>query len=210
MVRDGYYYALGSVAAALLLGWLTHLWPLAVLPLLLGVFFLWFFRDPERRIPQGEGEVVSCADGVVTGIDPLETPEGSFRRISIFLSVFNVHVNRAPVSGEVIDVEYRRGKYLNAMNPASAEQNEQCICRLRTEDGQVVVFKMIAGLLARRIVFRPVAGDKLVRGGRVGLIKFGSRCDVILPASAEMRVRVGDKVHGGSSVLATLAKEGRA
>jgi phosphatidylserine decarboxylase len=200
MVRDGYFYAAPLIAAGLLLGWLTQpAW--AVIPFLLAAFFLWFFRDPERAIPQERGAVASPADGKVTEIAPVRIGSERLMRISIFLSVFNVHVNRAPISGVVRDVRYQRGKYLNAMNPASAEQNEQNVVTLEG-DGQRVVFKQIAGLLARRIVFDPKVGDRLERGQRVGLIKFGSRVDVLMDASAQLQVKVGDHVKGGESVLA--------
>ncbi len=202
MVRDGYFYAGPLIAAGLLLGWLTQpAW--AVIPFLLAVFFLWFFRDPERSIPQEPGAVVSPADGKVTEIAPVTVSGQRLTRISIFLSVFNVHVNRAPISGVIRDVRYQRGKYLNAMNAASAEQNEQNIVTMEG-DGQRVVFKQIAGLLARRIVFHPKVGDRLERGQRVGLIKFGSRVDVLMDASAELRVKAGDHVRGGESVLALV------
>lgn len=203
MVRDGYFYAAPLIAAGLLLGWLTHpAW--AIIPFLLAAFFLWFFRDPERKIPQQAGAVVSPGDGKVTEVAAVNAGSGSERsiRISIFLSVFNVHVNRAPIAGVVRNVIYRRGKYLNAMNPASAEQNEQNVVFVEGDDGQRVVFKQIAGLLARRIVFYPKVGDRLERGQRVGLIKFGSRVDVLMDSSARVQVRVGDHVKGGASVLA--------
>jgi phosphatidylserine decarboxylase len=200
MVRDGYFYAAPLIGAALLLGWLTQpAW--AVIPFLLAAFFLWFFRDPERATPQEPGAVVSPADGKVTEVAPVTAGGEGLVRISIFLSVFNVHVNRTPISGVVRDVRYQRGKYLNAMNPASSEQNEQNIVTVEG-DGQRIVFKQIAGLLARRIVFHPKVGDRLKRGQRVGLIKFGSRVDVLMDASAELRVKVGDHVKGGESVLA--------
>jgi phosphatidylserine decarboxylase len=200
MVRDGYFYAAPLTAAGLLLGWLTRpAW--AIIPFLLAAFFLWFFRDPERTIPQEPGAVVSPADGKVTEIAAVLAGSERLTRISIFLSVFNVHVNRAPISGVIRDVRYQRGKYLNAMNPASAEQNEQNIVTMEG-DGQRVVFKQIAGLLARRIVFHPKVGDRLERGQRVGLIKFGSRVDVLMDASAQLQVKVGDHVKGGESVLA--------
>jgi phosphatidylserine decarboxylase len=203
MVRDGIYYALALVAVAVLVGnWTTPL--LAIVPLLLAVFFLWFFRDPERAIPTTPGAIVSPADGKVTGVTTIQVDGKARTSISIFLSVFNVHVNRSPAAGIITDVEYRKGKYLNAMNPASAELNEQSICTLRLQDGQVIVFKQIAGLLARRIVFSRRKGDHLVRGERIGLIKFGSRCDVILPASAEVLVQPGNIVKCGSSTLAIL------
>jgi phosphatidylserine decarboxylase len=128
-------------------------------------------------------------------------------RVSIFLSVFDVHVNRSPIAGVIGDICYRRGKFLNAMNKVSAEQNEQNIVTLEG-DGQKVIFKQIAGLLARRIVFYPKVGDRLERGQRVGLIKFGSRVDVVLDASARMNVQIGDRVKGGASILAYLQPQG--
>jgi len=200
MVRDGYLYALALIAAAVLLGWFAQpAW--AVVPLLLAVFFLWFFRDPERVIPDAAGAVVSPGDGKVTETSIIAVKGEKQVRISIFLSVFDVHVNRSPIAGVVREVRYQRGKFLNAMNQASAEQNEQNIVRVEG-DGQVVVFKQIAGLLARRIVFHPKVGDRLERGQRVGLIKFGSRVDVLLDASARTSVKIGDRVKGGASVLA--------
>jgi len=203
MVRDGIYYALALVAVAVLIGYWTEP-PLALIPLLLAVFFLWFFRDPERSIPSTPGAVVSPADGKVTEVSCILVDGKPHTSISIFLNVFNVHVNRSPAAGVITGVEYHRGKYLNAMNPASAELNEQNVCTLRTDDGQSIVFKQIAGLLARRIVFTRREGDHVARGERIGLIKFGSRCDVILPASAKVHVTVGNIVKGGSSTLATL------
>jgi phosphatidylserine decarboxylase len=203
MVRDGYYYALVLIVAAVLLGWLTGpAW--AIVPLLLAAFFLWFFRDPERIIPQDPGAVVSPGDGKVTSVGEVTVGNEKRLRISIFLNVFNVHVNRAPIAGVIREVKYQRGVYLNAMNVLSAEQNEQNIVTVDGDDGQRVVFKQIAGLLARRIVFYPKVGDHLERGQRVGLIKFGSRVDVVLDAFARPNVKVGDHVKGGSSVLAFL------
>ena len=122
-------------------------------------------------------------------------------RISIFLNVFNVHVNRSPIAGVITDVNYKRGKFGNAMGAISAEENEQNVVTVRGDTG-TVVFKQIAGLIARRIVFNKKVGDHVARGERVGLIKFGSRVDVIFPAGAEVKVKVGDHVAGGSSVLA--------
>lgn len=202
MVRDGYLYALALIAAAVLLGWFAQpAWAMA--PLLLAGFFLWFFRDPERAIPDAAGAVVSPGDGKVTDASVVTVGGEKQLRISIFLSVFDVHVNRSPITGVVREVRYQRGKFLNAMNQASAEQNEQNIVRVEG-DGQVVVFKQIAGLLARRIVFHPKVGDRLERGQRVGLIKFGSRVDVLFDAAAALQVKVGDRVRGGASVLAYL------
>lgn len=202
MVKDGYYYGVGLLAAAALLEWLTS-WPLALVAVLLAAFFLWFFRDPERTVPIGAGLIVSPGDGLVTETIRLDTPEGPRQRISIFLSVFDVHVNRSPIAGTITAVRYQKGKYLNAMNPASAEQNEQNIVTVRGE-GYEVTFKQIAGLLARRIVFLPAEGSAIARGERVGLIKFGSRVDVVLPAEAELQVKPGVRVRGGASILAAM------
>jgi phosphatidylserine decarboxylase len=200
MVRDAYYYALPLLAAAALIGWLTS--PLWALPaVLLAAFFLWFFRDPDRLIPGGAGMLVSPADGKVTAISPVASDGMARLRISIFLNVFNVHVNRSPLAGVIRQVQYQEGKFLNAMNAASAEQNEQNVVTVEG-DGQTVVFKQIAGLLARRIVFNKKVGDRVERGERVGLIKFGSRVDVLLDAAAAIEVKVGDRVKGGSTVLA--------
>jgi phosphatidylserine decarboxylase len=170
---------------------------------LLAAFFLWFFRDPKRAIPSGPGLIVSPGDGLVTETASISTPEGPRQRISIFLSVFDVHVNRSPIAGILTGVCYQKGQYLNAMNPASADRNEQNIATVRGQ-GIEVTFHQIAGLLARRIVFNLREGDAVDRGQRVGLIKFGSRVNVLLPAEAEVRVKVGDRVKGGSSVLAAM------
>jgi phosphatidylserine decarboxylase len=205
MVRDAYYYAFPLLVAAALIAWLAGpFWAVPVL--LLVVFFLWFFRDPNRVIPGEAGALVSPADGKITDVSPLILNGAQRLRISIFLNVFDVHVNRSPVSGVIRSIQYHKGKFLNAMNAASAELNEQNVVTVEGE-GQVVVFKQIAGLLARRIVFDKKVGDRVERGERVGLIKFGSRVDVLLDASATLEVKVGDRVRGGSSVLAYLNAE---
>jgi len=204
MVKDGYFYSLGLFAAAWAAWILTHHSRTATgVPILLAFFFLWFFRDPKRTVPTGENLVVSPADGKVTECEWIETPQGSKLRLSIFLSVFDVHVNRTPIAGTVTGVEYRKGAFMNAMNPESVMFNEQTL--VLVNDGRVEIgFKMIAGLLARRIVCNVRPGDVLQRGQRVGLIKFGSRVDVLLPGDAQLLVRKGHRVKGGSSVLAKL------
>ena len=204
MVRDGYFYGIALLAVAALLYVLTGAWVWSIAPVLLAAFFLWFFRDPERSVPQGAGLVVSPADGKVTEVLRVTTQEGESLRLSIFLNVFNVHVNRSPISGVLRDVRYQKGEYLNAMNPASAEKNEQNLAVVEANEGYTVAFKQIAGLLARRIVFNPAPGARLERGERIGLIKFGSRVDVILPGRAELHVKKGDHVKGGSSILANI------
>jgi phosphatidylserine decarboxylase len=203
MVKDGYLYALGLGVVAAIVWTLTHTVGWAVLPLVLALFFLWFFRDPRRRIPSGPGEIVSPADGVVTEADWIETAAGSRLRLSIFLNVFDVHVNRAPVAGTVKVVEHREGEFLNAMKPESGLLNEQTLVVIDA-GGYEVSYKQIAGLLARRIVCAVKPGDKLERGQRVGMIKFGSRTDVLMPADAVPKVKRGERVRGGSTVLAVL------
>ena len=202
MVRDGYLYGIASVGAALLFGWLLG-GPYSGPVLLLGMFFLWFFRDPERQIPQTAGALVSPADGKVTDVSVVHVAGQARTRISIFLSVFDVHVNRSPIAGTIRDIRYQTGKFLDARSVACAEQNEQNIVTVEG-DGQSVIFKQIAGLLARRIVFNPKVGDRVARGQRVGLIKFGSRVDVLFAPEAAIQVKIGDRVKGGSSVLAIL------
>ena len=205
MVLDGYYYAFPLVAAGVLIGWLTSpFW--AVPALVLAFFFLWFFRDPERVIPDAAGAVVSPADGKVTGVSSTSVNGSQHTRISIFLNVFNVHVNRSPIAGTISEVKYQKGKFMNAMSEASADLNEHNTVTVEG-DGTVVVFKQIAGLLARRIVFNRKVGDRVQRGERIGLIKFGSRVDVLLDPNAKVQIQVGDIVKGGSSVLAYLNAE---
>jgi len=203
MVRDGYIYGLSLLAVAAVLAWATGNWAWSVAPVLLAVFFLWFFRDPPLAIPAESGLIVSPGDGLVTETAAISTPEGPRQRISIFLSVFDVHVNRSPIAGVLTSVRYQKGQYLNAMNPDSADRNEQNIATVSGQ-GIEVTFHQIAGLLARRIVFNLREGDTVDRGQRVGLIKFGSRVNVLLPAEAELRVKVGQRVKGGSSVLAAI------
>jgi phosphatidylserine decarboxylase len=202
MVRDGYFYGFGFIAVAVLVWLVTRHWTWAALPLLLACFFFWFFRDPKRPVPVEAGLVVSPADGKITEVARIQTPAGDRIRLSIFLSVFDVHVNRSPIAGTVREVRYQRGKHLNALNPDSAE-NEQNVVTVQGDDFDVT-FMQIAGILARRIVFRFKVGDYVQRGERVGLIKFGSRVNVLLPGHAHVRVAQGQRVKGGASVLAQI------
>jgi phosphatidylserine decarboxylase len=203
MVRDGYFYALGLGIVAAALWYLSMPAALVALPILLAAFFLWFFRDPDREIPQGLGQIVSPGDGVVTDAEWIETVGGSRLRLSIFLNVFDVHVNRSPVSGVVKVCEFRKGGFMNAMNPESVLNNEQTLVTIDA-GGYEVGFKQIAGLLARRIVCNLKVGDRVERGQRVGLIKFGSRVDVLMPAAADLKVKTGSRVKGGLTVLAVV------
>jgi phosphatidylserine decarboxylase len=182
MVRDGYWYAISLLLVAAVVRFFTADW---------------------FAIPEGPGLVVSPADGKITEIAPIHTTDGDRIRLSIFLNVFDVHVNRSPIAGIIRRVQYKKGEYLNALDPASAERNEQSVVTMEG-DGCMITFKLIAGLLARRIVFLPKEGDTLRRGQRVGLIKFGSRCDLVLPGNAHIRVERGQRVKGGQSILADV------
>ena len=200
MVREGYIFAsvpvlLGAVALAL--EWRV---PGGIL-LFLGGFVLYFFRDPERAVPADPAAVVSPADGRVMEIveETLGTRVG--RRISIFLAVWDVHVNRAPCAGRIRQVEYRPGRFLAAMRSRASAENEQNVFHLETERGEIVL-KQIAGWIARRVLSWKSAGDVVATGERVGMIRFGSRMDVWLPLEAEILVRQGQHVAGGSSTLA--------
>jgi phosphatidylserine decarboxylase len=203
MVRDGYFYGFGFIAVAVLVLLVTGQWLWAVPPILLAAFFLWFFRDPKRPVPAEAGLVVSPADGKITEVTRIQTPGGERIRLSIFLSVFDVHVNRSPIAGTVREIHYQKGQHLNALSRHCAERNEQNVVTVQGDEFDVT-FKQIAGILARRIVFRFRVGDFVQRGERVGLIKFGSRVDVVLPAHARVRVALGQRVKGGASVLAEI------
>lgn len=176
---------------------------------LLGGFFAYFFRDPDRQVPQGEGLVVSPADGRVMIAGPTDhrwAPPGEWKQITIFLSPVDVHMNRTPVEGRITKIEYRPGKFLPAYNESANdnELNELWI----DSNGRTVVVRQVVGILARRIVCRVVEGQQLERGERIGLMKFGSRMDVFLPPDAELRVSVGDTVVGGETVLAAFTGHG--
>jgi phosphatidylserine decarboxylase len=204
MVKDGIFYGLGFGLAGAILWFFTHAIALVALPVILALFFLWFFRDPSRTIPTGPGLIVSPADGVVTELEWVETKSGSRLRMSIFLSVFDVHVNRSPVRGVVSLCEYRKGAFMNAMNREASIANEQTMIVVDAGDYEVS-FKLIAGLLARRIVCNLKAGETVERGQRIGLIKFGSRVDVLMPADVVVKVQKGTRVCGGSTVLAAVS-----
>jgi phosphatidylserine decarboxylase len=198
MVRDGIFYALGFTAGGILIGYLANPW-LGTPSVLLGGFCAWFFRDPEREVPPGK-VLVSPADGKVLVV----TPEGAgLTRISIFMNVFDVHVNRSPIGGVIADICYQKGKFMNAALPAASMENEMNTFTV-TSHGSTIVFKQIAGLIARRIVCYVKTGDRVETGQRVGLIKFGSRCDVIFGPEWNLEVTPGMRVSAGSSVLARL------
>lgn len=169
-----------------------------------GLFALFFFRDPSRAVTVGPGEMVAPADGVIVGIEELEESRhygGTCRRVSIFMSVLDVHVNRAPFDGTVRAIKYRPGKYKNAMKAESSELNESNAVWMETQHGPVTV-RQISGALARRIVCKAKVGETLARGERFGMIKLGSRTELYLPRDAEVCVKIKEKVRGGVSVVA--------
>jgi phosphatidylserine decarboxylase len=205
IAREGWPFILGLLGLAALLAVLRWGWAAGICGVL-GLFVAFFFRDPERAIPSGAGLVVSPADGRIVRIAPADegNPLGpGATQVSIFLSIFNVHVNRAPIAGRVARVDYHPGEFLPAFDDKASLRNEQNSVLLEDQGGRVA-FKQIAGLIARRIVFRKRVGDAVARGERVGLIKFGSRVDVFVPAGARLGVAHGEHVTGGVSVLAEL------
>jgi len=200
MVKEGYYFGV----PLLVLGgvfFLLHWNAAAVVLVLLALFVFSFFRDPERVIPAETGAVVSPGDGRVVVVTEEEYAGRPGKRISIFLAVWNVHVNRAPAEGTITKMEYRPGKFLAAMRERASVENEQNVFTLSTDAGEMV-FKQIAGVIARRVVSWKKQGDRVLRGERIGLVRFGSRVDVWLPKDAEILVKLGQNVKGGSSVLA--------
>ena len=200
MVKEGYYFGL----PLLVLGGAAYLaqWTIAaVVFVCLAIFVFSFFRDPERVIPAEPGAIVSPGDGRVVVVTDEEDAGRPGKRISIFLAVWNVHVNRAPAAGVITKMEYRPGKFLAAMRERASMENEQNVFTLSTDAGEMV-FKQIAGLIARRVVSWKKEGERVARGERIGLVRFGSRVDVWVPNDAEILVRVGENVRGGSSVLA--------
>jgi phosphatidylserine decarboxylase len=197
MVITGLYYALGLTVAGTLLGGLVH-WGVAVPFYFLALFCLWFFRDPDRRIPPGTDTAVSPADGKVVRVR--RKPDSS--EIDIFLNVFDVHVNRAPIAGKLVDIDYRPGKFLVASKDAASLQNEQNKLTIDNEQHSLVAFSQIAGLIARRIICYKKPGEFVTKGERVGLIQFGSRVDVFFGPEWEPMVQEGQRVSAGSSVIA--------
>ena len=195
MVIDGIYYALGLFAGGALVSYLTR--PAFGIPMfILGLFCLWFFRDPERQIPSGP-VAVSPADGKIVWIKQV----GDQQRVSVFLNIFDVHVNRSPIAGKITNIEYKRGKFLVASVEAASTENEMNVITVE-DKGVKVVFSQIAGLIARRIVCYKSIGDIVAAGDRVGYIKFGSRVDLWFGPEWNVAVKEGQRVSAGSSVIA--------
>jgi phosphatidylserine decarboxylase len=195
IVRDAYRFLIPLAVLAAVAFWLEFN-IFAGLLLLLFAFVAFFFRNPTRRISEDPRVIVSPADGKVVRVERV----GNVTQMSIFLSLFNVHVNRSPIAGRIQAVDYRPGKFLAAYNPAASRENERNI--VMVSDGRInIVFTQIAGVVARRIVFWRKTGDEVGKGELVGLIRFGSRVDVLFPAGTEATVKVGDRVKGGSSQI---------
>ena len=200
MVKEAYKFALPPIVLGLLCLIPRWYWPAGVL-VFLGLFVLYFFRDPEREIPTERGAVVSPADGHVVAIVDEALDGVTGRRISIFLSIWDVHVQRAPVAGRIASVVYRPGKFHAAWVAHASTENEQNIIDIHTPQGRVV-FKQIAGLIARRVLCWKREGETVALGERVGMIRFGSRVDIWLPAEAQILAKQGQMVYGGKSILA--------
>ncbi len=210
--REGYPFILGALALAIV-GFLLALrlrswwiWLLAFALTLVMLWVAWFFRNPDRPGQRGDLLVIAPADGRVVLINEIDEPSyvgGKTTRVSIFLNIFDVHVNRYPVSGKVEHLEWRKGKFLNAISEASSEENEQSSVGISTGTHKLLV-RQIAGLIARRIITDPAVGDVATQGSRFGLIRFGSRVDVFLPPDSTLRVTLGQRTHAGQTVIADL------
>jgi len=205
LAREGWGHVGYALSAAIFAQWAGGFW--WALPFwLIVAFVLQFFRDPPRAIPDEANALVCPADGRVIVVDEVEDPylKRPARRISIFMNVFNVHSNRMPLAGEVKERWYHKGSFVNAALDKAARENERNALHIRTEDGKDVVVVQIAGLIARRILCYVRPGDKVSRGDRYGFIRFGSRVDVYMPLESKPAVSLGDKVQGGSQILAHL------
>lgn len=203
VAREGYPFILAALFCTILI-WLAGIWWLTAIALALTVFVVAFFRDPERTPPADPRSIVSPADGLIIKVEKqLENRllKAEAMKISIFMNVFNVHVNRAPATGRILKILYNPGKFVSANLDKASLENEQNALLLETKAGKKIVFNQIAGLIARRIVCRVREGAELARGERFGLIRFGSRVDVYLPLDCEISVKVGEKVSAGTSIL---------
>ena len=198
IVKDAFRFLVPLLASAVA-AFLVGLMPAGVFLLLLSAFVAFFFRNPPRQIPADPALIVSPADGRVVSVERT----GNVTKLSIFLSIFNVHVNRSPIAGRIEALDYRKGKFKAAFDPAASVENERNI--IMVSDGRIrLVFTQIAGLIARRIVCWKRVGDRVEKGELVGLIRFGSRVDVLFPAGTEAIVKKGDRVKGGSTPIGRI------
>lgn len=211
--QEGYIFIICSVACSLLVGSFSSVF--AWFAIFITIFIACFFRNPKRIIPEGENIVLSPADGIVDKIEEAHAPEeldktNSYKRVSIFLSVFNVHVNRNPVSGIVSALHYRKGTFLNAAHDKASEKNERQTCVVTTNQGDEIIFVQIAGLIARRIVCYLNEKQEVKAGEEFGIIRFGSRMDVYLPKNADIKIFEGQTMVGGETIIAKLKKKSSA
>ncbi|HSQ98238.1 MAG TPA: phosphatidylserine decarboxylase family protein [Rickettsiales bacterium] len=211
--KEGYFIIAVSCFITFLLMLISSF--LGWVAVVLTVFIIYFFRDPERVMPDGDNLILASADGIVDQIEEsISAPEGlgiekskKFQRVSIFLSTFNVHVQRIPIDGTIEKVEYIQGKFLNIVNDKYHNDNERQLCLMKAEQGFDVIFVQIAGMVARRIVCNLKDGQKVKAGDRFGCIKFGSRVDVYLPKEVKIKVKVGQTMIGGESVIGCINKK---
>jgi phosphatidylserine decarboxylase len=206
IVKEGLPFLFVALAASLAF-WIGGYWPLGLFFLFVSFYIAYFFRNPERLPPIGSAMVASPADGRVIYAGLAKESEflnEETQKISIFMNIFDVHVNRIPVDGTIRNMKYHRGRFMAASLDKASEENERNALLIETSKGQKLVLVQVAGLVARRIVCYPAVGSFVLRGQRMGLIRFGSRCDVYLPKSAEISVKVGEKVLGGETILAQL------
>ena len=205
---EGWRFAITFFVISILLGFVST--AISIIGYLLTIFTLWFFRDPERNTPYDSNLIISSADGKVCLIDEAYPPkevsmnQEKMKRICVFMNVFNVHVNRSPVSGSIKDIVYKEGQFLNASLDKASEKNERSSLVISSKNGSEIVVVQIAGLIARRILGFVSANDNLAQGERFGLIRFGSRVDIYMPMDAVTKCSIGDKVVAGESVLATF------
>lgn len=205
MVKEGYAFGFPPLVAGFAALLFQTPWTIAAGVVLvgLGLFVFYFFRDPERAIPAEAGAVVSPADGRVVVVREEANAGRPGKRVSVFLAIWNVHVNRSPAAGTITKLEYKPGKFLGAWVEKASLENEQNVFTLASEHGEIV-FKQIAGYVARRVVSWKKQGEAVARGERIGLVRFGSRVDIWLPENAEIAVKVGEHVKGGSTVVARM------
>lgn len=206
VAKDAFLFFIPVVIITVLLFFLNSFY--GWIGVVLACYILFFFRDPCRKTPKGEGIIVSAADGKIVGIDQVidnEFMDGKAWRVSIFLSIFNVHINYAPIAGKILYTKYTKGKFHSATSDKSSLSNENKIVGICDMQGTRVMVRIIAGLIARRIVSYREQGAQLTQGEKIGLIRFGSRVEVFMPLSTEIKVKVGDKVRGKSTVLGVIS-----
>jgi phosphatidylserine decarboxylase len=217
IAREGYPFIIFSLISAIILyavsamahGYWLIIWrTLSVVVFLFALFTAYFFRDPERIVPYDDTALLAPADGTIIDIREVEEPlylKDKVKRVSIFMSPFNVHINRAPLNGIVEFVHYHPGKFLSAFKEKASLDNESILVGFNAQmDSRKIAVKLIAGLIARRIVFNKKEGDALRQGDRIGMIRFGSRAELFCPLSTEIRVKIGDKVNGGLTVMGVM------